>query len=115
MSFLLGCFDFLDVATFAFLCFATFYSWKIYKRIPAQQIVFLFIGFLLTAILQLGFIAINYIPLGGTYSNRLIGEATVALRALPIGFIMIGMWKLSEAVNKYLNGSIKKNRRGTDR
>ena len=96
-------FDIFDIIVFIMLCITSWYSWKIYKKLPVQMVTFLFIGFILSAFLQLGFIALSFIPLNITW-NRFVGELTVALRAIPIGFIMVGKISLYKTVNKYING-----------
>ena len=100
-------FDTLDIVTFIILCITSWYSYKIYKLLPAQMVTFLFIGFILSAFLQFGFIVINFIPMEGEFLvwNRFIGELTVALRIIPIAFIMIGKINLYRVVTKYINGN----------
>lgn len=103
-------FDLLDVVTFVVLCVTSWYSYKLYKIMPAQLVTFLFIGFCLSAFLQIGFIIINYLPLSTTSDpgwNRFFGEITVALRIIPITFIMVGIINLTKTVIKYVNGSKK--------
>lgn len=99
-------FDALDIATFIVLCIITWYSWKLYKIMPAQLVTFLFIGFFLSTFLQIGFIIINYLPISTTAEpswNRFLGELTVALRFIPITLIMIGIISLTKTVIKYIN------------
>jgi len=100
-------FDTLDIITFIILCITSWYSYKIYKLLPAQMVTFLFIGFILSAFLQIGFVIISFIPLDGEFLivNRFIGELTVALRVIPIAFIMIGTINLYKVVTKYINGN----------
>lgn len=100
-------FDAIDIITFIILCVTSWYSYKIYKLLPAQMVTFLFIGFILSAFLQLGFIVISFMPMEGEFLvwNRFIGELTVALRIIPIAFIMIGKINLYNVVTKYINGN----------
>jgi len=101
------CLDFLDVITFIALIIITFFTYKIFKKIPADQVGWLFVGFILMSILQLGFIVINYIPITGTSDslNRLIAEITVAARVIPVIFISVGMGFLYESVSRLIKGN----------
>jgi len=106
-----GFMDFLDIATFIILCITTWYSWKLYKLLPAQLVTFLFIGFFLSTFLQIGFIIINYLPMSTSSEpswNRFLGELTVALRFVPITLIMVGIISLTNTVISYINGKNKK-------
>jgi hypothetical protein len=100
-------FDTFDIVVFIMLCITSIYAWRVYKKIAAPQVFYLFLGFLLSAILQIGFIVISFMPLGGesTITNRFIAELTVALRAFPIVFIMFGTINLFKTVVKYINGN----------
>ena len=105
-------FDALDIATFIVLCIITWYSWKLYKIMPAQLVTFLFIGFFLSTFLQIGFIIINYLPISTTGEpswNRFLGELTVSLRFIPITFIMIGVISLTKTVMKYIKSNNNNN------
>jgi len=66
--------------------------------------MWLFWGFVLSGIAQLGFITINFLSLDDT-TNRWIGEASVAFRAFPIFCIMAGMFYLYKAIVKFKNGN----------
>jgi hypothetical protein len=105
MELLLCCFNYIDILTFILLGVCSLYSWKIYCKNPAKQVIFLFVGFLIMTFLQIGFIAINYIPLtnGSLIINRFIAEIMVMLRALPITFIMIGIYGIYKEVKIYLD------------
>jgi hypothetical protein len=109
-------FDLLDIVVFIMLCITSIYAWRIYCKIAAPQVFYLFLGFLLSAILQIGFVVISFMPLGGesTITNRFIAELTVALRALPIAFIMFGTINLFKVVVKYISGNGEQKRRSTD-
>jgi len=106
-------FDIIDIVVFCFFLVATIYSWKIYRKTFSPQTSYLFVGFLLSTILQVGFVVINYIPIMsgqeifGMSTNRFIGELTVFLRIFPSFFIMIGMVYLFKSVKKYMNGNGK--------
>jgi hypothetical protein len=109
MNFLIDTLNIIDIITFILLAISSVCSWKIYKLIPASQIGYLFVGFALMTILQIGFIVINYLPFpaiimgSGITINRLIGESVVALRVVPLGFIAFGIYNLFKAIKKYLS------------
>jgi hypothetical protein len=63
------------------------------------------VGFLLLIITRIGFVVINYLPLGeDVMINRFIGENMVAFAVVPYTFILLGLYFLYQAINTFIGG-----------
>jgi hypothetical protein len=93
----------LLIVIFLFIC--SWYSYKIYKKISATPILLMLLAFSLIACFDIGFLVIDFMPLGDF--NRGFAEVIVAVRVFPIAFLMVSMALVYRTVVKYLNGRKK--------
>lgn len=95
----------IDILAFFIVILCSVFSFKMYKLNPIDQLLFLFIGFVLLIITRFGFIIINYLPIGEEIAvNRFIGESMVALAIIPYGFILMGLYHLYKIMKIFLCG-----------
>jgi hypothetical protein len=91
-----------DVAMVVLLFVCAAYSWKIYREIPAPQILALLYGWVLIASIDVGFVVVDLWP--PCIQRAQIAEAIVALRILPIVFLAYGMYGLYKSLRRAING-----------
>jgi hypothetical protein len=77
-----------------------------YKKIPDPSILLLFAAFALIGVFDIGFIVLDFMPLGE--SSRELGELIVSIRIFPIALLLVSIKMLYTYITKYLNGTSKK-------
>jgi len=94
----------MDVALVVCLGFCAFNAWMMYHKMPVRQSKFLFWGFVTLALLDIGFVAIDFWFLTLCWptaeSTRDFAEAVVALRLLPAAFLAMGMYYLRRSIER---------------
>jgi hypothetical protein len=91
-----------DILTAIFLIISAFYTYRIYSIIRANQILFLFWGFVLMAVSAIGILIPD--SMGMTEDAIFLGKFLLAIRVVPVGFVMFGAIFLHNAICSFIEG-----------
>lgn len=95
--------DVFDVIAFTLLIVATVFSYKTSRILKTRLVSYLTLGFFTSALVQIGLIIMNYVPLEIVIENdRMYGGILVALRVIPIFFLMLGIIGIYVTSVKYV-------------
>ena len=91
-------FAILDIPTVFLLLICAWYAWKVYKEVMAKEVLWLFSGWILISLLDIGFVVRDFLPSG---TNQMqFSELVVALRFFPAFILAIGMKTLYDAAKR---------------
>lgn len=93
----------IDWFTLLGFIICTVYAWKTAFTLPSKFSIFLFVGFFISALIQIGFIIVDIIPFEeNLLVQKTIAEISVGSRIIPSLFLTLGMVSLYREINKYL-------------